>query len=125
MRYDAPHTRTCLYSVGLLLGGCASSVATTHYVGVFDPQRQVTQELYRITIQGYAPWFSNMQFGTGWASAVAADLLDGRIALPPAGDGRKEAAPPVGAGGAGAGAANPATRSAAGASSSNTPDEVA
>lgn len=61
---------------GLLSTACTcTDVTTTHYVGVFDPQEQVTQELYRITIHGHAKPMSNVKYASGWVPAAAADLL--------------------------------------------------
>jgi len=63
------------------LGCTCTEVQTRHYVGVFDPQEQVTQELYRITIRGHSKPLSNVQYASGWVPAEAADLLTRSIRL--------------------------------------------
>src|SRR5262245_17305602 len=67
--------RTLAVCLSLWLGGCATRIRTTHYLGVFDPQEQVPAELYRIQIDGDASWASNVKYGSGWVPASQADLL--------------------------------------------------
>lgn len=60
---------------GLLASCSATEVETTHYLGVFDPQQQVTQELYKLEIKGCANFASNADFASGWIPAGVADLV--------------------------------------------------
>jgi hypothetical protein len=60
-----------------LAAACRSTeVTTTQYLAVFDPQQQVTQELYRVRIHGEAAWYSDTDFATGWVPSGVADLVE-------------------------------------------------
>ena len=61
------------------LCSCSTSVETQHYIGVFDPQQQAIQELYRVRINGTAPVYSDVKYASGWVPAEYADLLTRRI----------------------------------------------
>ena len=50
-------------------------IHTTHYLGVFDPQQQVPEELYKVTIDGNASAVSDVKYASGWVPAAQADLL--------------------------------------------------
>lgn len=69
--------KACSLALLLLAAqGCTcTEMQTTHYVGVFDPQQQVTQELYRITINGHSKPMSSVKYASGWVPARTADLL--------------------------------------------------
>jgi len=55
---------------------CSSTrIQTTHYLGVFDPQQQVPEELYKVTIDGNASAVSDVKYASGWVPAAEADLL--------------------------------------------------
>ncbi len=70
-------TRNAAYAFACcaLVGCRATKISTTHFLGVFDPQQQVTQELYKVKITGKASWYSDAKFATGWVPAGVADRL--------------------------------------------------
>lgn len=63
-----------------VLAACASQdFQQTYYLGVYDPNEEVTQQLYRVTIVGDAKWYSNVKYASGWAPAEAVDALTGTV----------------------------------------------
>jgi len=71
----------CILLVALSICGCQTIVETQHYVGVYDVEQQVTQELYRVTIRGESGPMSEVQYASGWVPAAQADLLASKIEL--------------------------------------------
>lgn len=51
----------------------SNEIEQIYYLGVFDPQEQIPQTIYRIRIHGQASALNQMKFGSGW---VKADLVD-------------------------------------------------
>ena len=52
-----------------------------YYLGVFDPQEQLPETVYRLTIHGQASAISGMKFGSGWVHADLIDSLNSRAAF--------------------------------------------
>jgi len=50
-----------------------------YYLGVFDPQEQVPEAVYRITVHGQASIYSAMRFASGWVPAKFVDSLGTQI----------------------------------------------
>lgn len=64
----------------LLLGACASQdFQQTYYLGVYDPNEDVTQQLYRVKVSGDTPWYSTVKYASGWAPAETIDALTGAV----------------------------------------------
>jgi hypothetical protein len=55
------------------------SIEQTYYVGVFDPQEQLPQAVYRLTVRGQASAISSMRFASGWVPSKFVDGLGSRI----------------------------------------------
>ena len=51
----------------------STEIEQVYYLGVFDPQEQLPQEVYRIRVHGQASAISFTRFASGW---VRADLID-------------------------------------------------
>lgn len=66
------------------LGGEAPNqeLEQVYYLGVFDPQEQVPEAVYRITVRGQASVYSNMRFSSGWVPAKFIDSLTTQIGSP-------------------------------------------
>ncbi|MFC3122401.1 hypothetical protein [Agaribacter flavus] len=45
------------------------------YVGMFDPQEQAPQTIYRIRIHGQASFLNDVKFGSGWVKSELVDSL--------------------------------------------------
>lgn len=56
-----------------------------YYLGVYDPNEEVTQQLYRVTIRGDTAWYSTVKYASGWAPAEAVDALTGTLTQDQAG----------------------------------------
>ncbi len=70
----------------LVLGACASQdFRQVYYLGVYDPNEEVTQQLYRVSIQGDTAWYSTVKYASGWAPADAVDSLMGTVTQEKAG----------------------------------------
>lgn len=50
-------------------------IEQTYYVGIFDPQEQVPQAVYRIRVHGQGSFLSQTRFASGWVPASLADSL--------------------------------------------------
>lgn len=64
-----------------LLGGETPSqeLDQVYYLGVFDPQEQVPEAVYRLTVRGQASIYSSMRFASGWVPAKFVDALSTQI----------------------------------------------
>lgn len=70
----------------LILGACVSQdFRQVYYLGVYDPNEDVTQQLYRVSIQGDTAWYSTVKYASGWAPAEAVDALTGTLTQDQAG----------------------------------------
>jgi hypothetical protein len=80
--------------VGATLMGAQSpshEIEQIYYLGVFDPQEQVPETIYRITVRGQASIISFTRFASGWVPAAMIDSLGGRVQL----SGDRNAADPL------------------------------
>jgi len=64
-----------------VLGGESPSqeLEQVYYLGVFDPQEQVPEAVYRLTVRGQASIYSGMRFSSGWVPAKFVDSLNTQI----------------------------------------------
>ena len=71
-------------TVATVLGGRTSSneIDQVFYLGIFDPQEQLPEAVYRITVRGQSSFISSMKFGSGWIPAIVADSLSSQISEP-------------------------------------------
>lgn len=82
----------------------SQELVQTYYVGIFDPQDQVPQAVYRIRLRGQSSFLSQAKIQAGWVPAPVADSLTTSFSLF-----ASQAAKP-GEGGGGALAVDPSTR---------------
>lgn len=52
-----------------------------YYLGVFDPQDQLPEAVYRLTVKGQASFISFMSFASGWLPASIIDSLGGDVTM--------------------------------------------
>ena len=50
-------------------------IEQTYYVGIFDPQEQIPEAVYRIRVHGQGSLISQTRFASGWVPASLADSL--------------------------------------------------
>lgn len=50
-----------------------------YYLGIFDPEDQVPQMMYRVTIRAQASAFNQMRYGSGWVPSWVVDSLNSSI----------------------------------------------
>jgi hypothetical protein len=50
-----------------------------YYLGVFDPNEQLPDAIYRLTVKGQASALSGMKFGSGWVPAPLVDSLGSTV----------------------------------------------
>jgi hypothetical protein len=64
-----------------VLGGQApaNELHQVYYLGVFDPQEQLPQAVYRITVRGQGSFISQTKFASGWVPAAVVDTLNENI----------------------------------------------
>ena len=53
----------------------SNEIEQIFYLGVFDPQEQIPQTIYRIRIHGQASALNSMKFGSGWVKSELVDSL--------------------------------------------------
>lgn len=68
-------TEKGLTGVALLGSAPSNEIEQIFYLGVFDPQEQIPQTIYRIRIHGQASALNKMKFGSGWVKAELVDSL--------------------------------------------------
>lgn len=63
------------------LGGQAptNEIEQVYYLGVFDPQEQIPQAVYRVTVHGQGSFISQTKFASGWVPANLVDTLNQSI----------------------------------------------
>ncbi len=73
-------TESTLLGVGLVtaFGGQAPTqeIEQIYYLGVYDPQQQIPEAVYRIRVHGQASVISFMRFASGWVPAKFVDSLN-------------------------------------------------
>ena len=57
------------------------SLEQIYYLGVFDPQEQISPSIYRVTVRGQASALSQMNFASGWMPAQLVDSLNTNIGI--------------------------------------------
>ncbi len=72
--------RACLAALAATLALIATGCASTrfheyYYTGIYDPESQLPQEVYRYRITGYASAVSSMKFASGWLPKELVDPL--------------------------------------------------
>ena len=67
------NTEKAITGVATLAVVPSNEIEQIFYLGVFDPQEQVPQTIYRVRIHGQASALNQMKFGSGW---VKSDLVD-------------------------------------------------
>ena len=67
------NTEKAATGVAALAVSPSNEIEQIFYLGVFDPQEQIPQTIYRIRIHGQASALNSMRFGSGW---VKSDLVD-------------------------------------------------
>ena len=71
----------CKTTEQVITGAAALAIAPSNeieqifYLGVFDPQEQIPQTIYRIRIHGQASALNSMKFGSGWVKSELVDSL--------------------------------------------------
>jgi hypothetical protein len=72
-----------LLGAGLVTGFGAEApsqeLEQVYYLGIFDPQEQVPEAVYRLTVRGQASVYSGMRFSSGWVPAKFVDSLSTQI----------------------------------------------
>ena len=61
-----------------VLGGQApgQEIEQVYYLGIFDPQEQVPESVYRLTVRGQGSAIGLMRFASGWVPANLVDTLN-------------------------------------------------
>lgn len=68
-------TEKALTGVAYLGTAPSNEIEQIFYLGVFDPQEQLPQTIYRVRIHGQASALNKMKFGSGWVKAEFVDSL--------------------------------------------------
>jgi len=82
----------CNGTMGAIIGGVVGAtlvgaqspsheIEQIYYLGVFDPQEQLPETIYRITVRGQASIISFTRFASGWVPAAVIDSLGGKVHL--------------------------------------------
>lgn len=75
----------CLIAVILLAlvnVGCASTgFSEYYYLGIYDAQEQLPQEMYRFRLAGYGNPFTKVKFASGWLPAAMVDPIDSDLSF--------------------------------------------
>jgi len=82
----------CNGTMGAIIGGVVGTtlvgaqspsheIEQIYYLGVFDPQEQLPEAIYRITVRGQASIISFTRFASGWVPAAVIDSLGGKVHL--------------------------------------------
>lgn len=82
----------CNGTMGAIIGGVVGTtlvgaqspsheIEQIYYLGVFDPQEQLPEVIYRITVRGQASIISFTRFASGWVPAAVIDSLGGKVHL--------------------------------------------
>jgi len=60
------------------LGGQAPTheMEQVYYLGIYDPEEQLPQQVYRVKVHGQSSLLSNIRFSSGWVPAKLVDTLD-------------------------------------------------
>ena len=61
----------------------AHEIEQIYYLGVFDPQAQIPEAIYRVSVKGQASFISGVKFASGWVPAAVIDSLGGRVSIDP------------------------------------------
>jgi hypothetical protein len=75
-----------LGAVGSTLLGARSpahEIEQIYYLGVLDPQEQLPEAIYRVTVKGQASFISGTKFASGWVPGAVIDSLSSRVTLDP------------------------------------------
>lgn len=57
----------------------SNELEQTYYLGIFDPDEQVPQMMYRVTIRAQASAMNQMRYGSGWVPAWSIDSLGTKL----------------------------------------------
>ncbi|MHC4532513.1 MAG: hypothetical protein ACYS6K_01030 [Planctomycetota bacterium] len=71
----------------LLAHSPTNEIEQIYYLGVFDPQEQVSPTVYRVRVHGQASAFNFTRFSSGWVPAGVIDSLGTSIRFEKAGGG--------------------------------------
>lgn len=96
-----PSAAVAAAALGLMLGGCetgrqnwalggavtagalaqapSNELQQVSYLGVFDPDEQLPQMVYRVTIRAQASPMNQMRYGSEWVPAWAVDSINSRV----------------------------------------------
>ncbi|MBI5368133.1 MAG: hypothetical protein HZA54_13940 [Planctomycetes bacterium] len=58
-----------------------NEIEQIYYLGVLDPQQQLPETIYRVTVHGQASFISGTTFASGWVPAQVIDSLNGRAMI--------------------------------------------
>lgn len=76
----ATNWQTASLAVGAVtaVGGQAPTheVEQIYYLGIYDPEEQLPQQIYRVKVHGQSSLLSNVRFSSGWVPAKLVDTLD-------------------------------------------------
>lgn len=66
-------------AAGYLAQSPSNELEQVYYLGIFDPDEQVPQMMYRVTIRAQASSLNWIKYGSGWVPSWAVDSLGSRI----------------------------------------------
>lgn len=80
---NTPNQTVGLAAGAAALGGYAptNEIEQIYYLGVFDPQEQVPQTVYRVRVRGQSSFLSATKYASGWVPAAVIDSLGGQVRL--------------------------------------------
>jgi hypothetical protein len=76
-----PAQNIALVTTTTVLGAQApgQEIEQVYYLGIFDPQEQVPEAVYRLTVHGQGSAIGLMRFASGWVPANLVDTLNTNI----------------------------------------------
>src|SRR5690349_3254800 len=78
-----PGGNIALVTSASVFGGQApgQEIEQVYYLGIFDPQEQVPESVYRLTVRGQGSAIGLMRFASGWVPANLVDTLNTSISF--------------------------------------------